>query len=52
MDIGHLDIEYEWSFIGAKHQVPVPGKYVNEAGGAPKEQIVDNKYNREIVCRF
>ncbi len=52
LDIGHLDIEYEWSFIGAKHQVPVPGKYVNEAGGAPKEQIVDNKYNREIVCRF
>ena len=52
LDIGHLDIEYEWSFLGAKHQIPVPGKYVNEAGGAPKEHIVDDRYNREIVCQI
>ena len=52
LDIGHLDIEYEWYITGAKHPIPVPGKHVNEAGGAPKEKMIDEHYQREIICRF
>lgn len=33
IDIGHLDIEYEWYRSGAEKKTPVSGKYVNEAGG-------------------
>lgn len=30
LDIGHLDIEYEWMRMGATEKVPVPGKFTNE----------------------
>ena len=33
IDIGHIDIEYEWMRMGADHKVPVSNKFVNEAGG-------------------
>lgn len=36
IDIGHLDIEYEWFLMQVKHRVPVPGKYVNELKGEKK----------------
>ena len=29
IDIGHVDIEYEWFLRGAKDKLPVAGKYVN-----------------------
>lgn len=32
LDLGHLDVEYEWYLQGAKEKVPLKGKYVNEAG--------------------
>ena len=53
IDIGHIDIEYEWYRMGATHKVPVLGKFVNEAGaGAGVGDIHDEKYKKEIVCRF
>lgn len=53
IDIGHVDIEYEWYKMGAMHKVPIPNKYVNEAGaGAGVGDIDDIKYKNEIVCRF
>ena len=53
IDIGHVDIEYEWFKMGATHKVPVPNKFVNEAGaGAGVGDIDNEKYLNEIVCRF
>lgn len=53
IDIGHVDIEYEWFRMGATHKVPVPNKFVNEAGaGAGVGDIDNQKYLNEIVCRF
>lgn len=53
IDIGHVDIEYEWFKMGATHKVPVPNKFVNEAGaGAGVGDIDNEKYLSEIVCRF
>lgn len=49
VDIGHLDLEYEWFLRGEGVRVPVPYKYVNEiAGGEDVEQIHDEKYESEI----
>lgn len=52
IDIGHLDIEYEWYLKNAKAKIPIKGKYVNEAGGT-FEIDLDNEilkeYHNEII---
>lgn len=53
IDIGHIDIEYEWYLMQVDHKVPVPNKFVNEAGaGKGVGDIDDEKYKSEIVCQF
>ncbi len=52
IDIGHLDIEYEWYLKNATKKIPVRGKYVNEAGGTfgiDFDEETLEKYNNEIV---
>lgn len=51
LDIGHLDIEYEWFLRGTDKKIPIEGKYVNEAplGRLVSEHIADENYYREIV---
>ena len=50
IDIGHLDIEYEWFLMHADHKVPVDGKYVNEAGGFHgSEDTIGKDYQSQIV---
>lgn len=42
VDIGHIDIEYEWMRIGQGKKTPVKGKYNNEiAGGEIVEELYD-----------
>ena len=52
LDIGHMDIEYEWWKMQAKTKVPVKNKYVNEAGGYKTlvESDIDEAYQKEIIC--
>lgn len=53
VDIGHIDIEYEWYLKGAVKKEKVEGKYVNEAGrGAGVNACSDEKYLSEILCRI
>ncbi|MFH0395580.1 GT-D fold domain-containing glycosyltransferase [Streptococcus sp. A34] len=55
IDIGHLDIEYEWFLNNSKKASPVKGKYVNEAGGMSLEELdVESltSYNDEIIIRI
>lgn len=54
LDLGHIDVEYEWYRMGAKTKVPVPNKYVNEVslGRIQGTSVVDEQYNREIVARI
>ena len=56
IDIGHLDIEYEWYLRGAKKKVPIPGKYVNEAKDGKEwsenPEFDFDKYNSEVVVRI
>ncbi|MEK4039042.1 GT-D fold domain-containing glycosyltransferase [Paenibacillus sp. FSL L8-0493] len=52
IDIGHLDIEYEWFLSGTTKKKPVIGKYVNEAGGAPNIEMPEavlKRYKTEII---
>lgn len=49
VDIGHLDLEYEWFLKGERVRAPVPYKYVNEIDGREcVEDIKDKKYEVEI----
>lgn len=56
IDIGHLDIEYEWYLSGAKKKVPVKYKDVSEVSIFTDEIINDieikNKYEREVFCKI
>lgn len=51
IDVGHVDIEYEWLRMGAMHKVSVPSKYVNEAlTGKEIALAMEEDYHRQIIC--
>jgi len=53
IDIGHVDIEYEWFLMKAKQKVPVANKYVNEVKeGRRFTQEKDGDYLSQIVSRI
>lgn len=43
VDIGHIDIEYEWFLMGARTKVPIAGREVNEAR-TREETLLHGKY--------
>lgn len=53
LDIGHVDIEYEWFLQRASKKVAIPGKYVNEVkDGNKQHDRADQRYEQEIVSRI
>ena len=53
IDIGHIDIEYEWMRMKAKNKVAVPNKYVNEVvDGRIMTELNDMKYQSQIIGRI
>ena len=52
IDIGHLDIEYEWYLRGVNDEkVIIEGKYTNEVvGGNIVADVRDSKYEKEVVA--
>lgn len=55
LDIGNIDIEYEWFLRGAKERIPIPGKFTNEAKdgiGRVYSECKDDNYNSQIVARI
>lgn len=53
VDVGHIDLEYEWFVAGKGTRVPVPYKYNNEVeGGDRVEDIHDPVYESQIVASF
>ena len=49
LDIGHIDLEYEWMKLGALQQIDLPDRYVNEvSGGNNVDDCNDEKYLSEI----
>ncbi len=52
LDIGHVDLEYEWYLSGRGCRVPVQGKYNNEVqGGAEVDEITDATYLSQVLAR-
>lgn len=54
VDIGHIDIEYEWMKMRATKRVPIRGKYVNEVRGRKVERFEseDESYTASIIYRI
>jgi len=53
IDIGNVDTEYEWYKMGTLTKVPIPNKYVHEAGGySGDESSVNEEYQSQIVKVF
>ena len=55
LDMGHMDIEYEWFRMGATRKVPITGKFSNEAvilGLADRTvvgELKDKVYQEQII---
>lgn len=52
IDIGHIDVEYEWMRMGATEKCNVQGRNVNELGNNTTEQIVNKEYYNQIITRI
>ena len=54
IDIGHIDVEYEWFKMGAKKKVPVKNKYVNEVieGRIDSDTLQDSKYDSQRIAEI
>ena len=54
IDIGHVDIEYEWFLRKATEKIKIETKYVTEVKGGENDiqDINDEKYEKEIVSKI
>lgn len=54
IDIGHIDIEYEWFLQNATEKCQIENKYVAEANGANYNftNVKDKKYYQQILCKI
>jgi glycosyltransferase family protein len=53
IDIGHLDVEYEWMRMGAKTKVPISTRFVNEANNYDEVSVCkDEEYLKQIVAEI
>lgn len=53
LDVGHLDIEYEWYIKQCKEKIAIPGKYVNEISDKGDSIDIGNEaYQKEIIERI
>lgn len=53
VDIGHIDIEYEWFLNGANQKCPVKNKYIGEINGGDIVQNIDNtQYFEQIIKKI
>jgi len=52
LDVGHIDIEYEWFKMKATSKVPVPWRYVNEAGSTVSEMSSEPEYTSQVIAQI
>jgi glycosyltransferase family protein len=52
LDLGHIDIEYEWFLSGAKEKESVKGKEVSEVGSAASDNIENEDYKSQIIAEI
>lgn len=54
LDLGHLDVQYEYSLRNAADKIALEGKYVNEntAGREVSDSILDDAYRNSVIARI
>ena len=52
VDIGHLDVEYDWMRMNARQKMPIENKMVFEAGGMADGAFEDPKYTSQIIAKI
>lgn len=52
IDIGHVDIEYEWCKMKSKRKVPLKHKYVNESANGKNVSEAGDIYEQQIIARI
>ena len=52
IDIGHIDIEYEWFKMSAAKKTAINNKYVNEVAFKGSECILDGEYENSIIAKI
>ncbi len=52
VDIGHIDVEYEWWRMKARRKVKLEKKYVNEAFGNKWVTDAGEGYRKEIIAQI
>lgn len=53
IDVGNIDVEYEWYLRGATSKIKIPGKYTSEAiGGRIVEDLNNEVYNKQIIAQY
>ena len=53
IDIGHVDIEYEWCNMKVTHKVKIPNKFVNEQpGGDNVNSVNEETYYNQIISKI
>jgi glycosyltransferase family protein len=55
LDIGHLDVEYDWKRMNVNKKIPISGKFVNEASSIDdlsENEIYDKYYYESIIINL
>ena len=52
VDVGQVDIDYEWYKAGKGTRIPVPNKYVSQLPPMPVVDVKDIRYLSEIICKI
>lgn len=52
IDIGQIDMDYEWYRAGRGIRVPIPNKYVSQLPPAQVNTIEDDEYENQIIVRI
>jgi len=53
VDIGHVDVEYEWYLMRADKKIPLENKYVHEAGANAELGPYRNEtYENQIIAKY
>lgn len=52
VDVGHVDIEYEWWRMGAKRKVKLDRKYVNEARDGSQVADAGEEYKKQVIVQI
>lgn len=52
IDIGHIDVEFEWYLRKSEVREHIPGKYVAEAGGMNEDILAEDKEYKDQILKI